>query len=230
MNDLEAYFQSNPGRMIHKWMHYFDVYDRHLSRFRGTEVNLVEVGVYQGGSMQMWKHYLGPKAHIWGVDINPAVVQFEEERVRIVIGDQGDRVFLQGFADALPPIHIVIDDGGHMMAQQRATFEVLFPKLDAHGVYVCEDLHTSYWADYGGGYLDPGSFVEFSKRCIDRLNAWHSRDPASLPVSDFTRSADSMHFYDSMLVIEKRPRQPPEHRRTGIRTLPDAAFSAPASR
>lgn len=224
MNDLEAYFLNNPGRLIHKWMHYFEIYERHLSRFRGTEVNLVEIGVYQGGSLQMWKHYLGARANIWGVDINPLVRQFEEDRVKIIIGDQADREFLRALARDVPRIDILIDDGGHGMSQQRTTMEGLFPKVDANGVYICEDLHTSYWREFGGGYLDPRSFIEFSKNYIDRLNAWHSQDLRALSPSEFTHSAQSMHFYDSMLVIEKRPREEPKARRTGVQTIADSSF------
>ncbi|SRR6266567_482201 len=227
MNDLESYFLNNPGRMIHKWMHYFEIYERHLSRFRSTEVNVVEIGVYQGGSLQMWKQYFGPLASIWGIDVNPRCRQFEEDRVRILIGDQADRGFLATVANAVGPIDVLIDDGGHTMRQQRATFEVLFPRISPTAVYICEDMHTSYWREYGGGHLNPFSFVEFAKNHIDRLNAWHSREPQSLAVSDFTRSAHSMHFYDSMLVIEKRPRTEPEQRRTGVRTLPDSVFDPP---
>jgi len=61
MNDLEAYFRDNTGRQIHKWHHYFEIYDRHLARFRGTDVHVLEFGVAQGGSMQMWKEYFGPR-------------------------------------------------------------------------------------------------------------------------------------------------------------------------
>ncbi|HEV3239083.1 MAG TPA: class I SAM-dependent methyltransferase [Casimicrobiaceae bacterium] len=226
MNDLEAYFVNNPGRMIHKWWHYFEIYDRHLSRFRGTEVNLVEIGVYQGGSLQMWKHYFGERARIWGIDINPAVKQFAEDGINIIVGDQADREFLRALARDVPQIDILIDDGGHTMVQQRTTMEELFPKIDAHGVYICEDLHTSYWREFGGGHLDPRSFVEFSKNYIDRLSAWHSQDLQALSVSEFTRTAHSMHYYDSMLVIEKRPVEEPKARRTGAQTLADASFPA----
>lgn len=227
MNELETYFLDNPGRMIHKWMHYFEIYDRHLARFRHAEVNVVEIGVYQGGSLQMWKQYFGPRATIWGIDINPLCRQFEEDRVRVLIGDQGDRSFLTSIASAVGPIDVLIDDGGHTMHQQRATFEELFPKVAPNGVYICEDMHTSYWPEYGGGHLNPYSFVEFIKNYIDKLNAWHSRDAQSLAVTEFTQSANSMHFYDSMVVIEKRPRERPEHRRTGERTLPDSVFQPP---
>jgi hypothetical protein len=226
MNDLEAYFLNNPGRMIHKWLPYFEVYERHLSRFRGSEVHVVEIGVYQGGSLQMWKHYFGERAHIWGVDINPAVKQFEEHRIRIIIGDQADRGFLGTLAREVPRIDILIDDGGHTMVQQRTTMEELFPKVDANGVYICEDLHTSYWREFGGGHLDPRSFIEFSKNYIDRLHAWRSPDLKTLSVSEFTRTARSMHYYDSMLVIEKRPMEEPQARRTGVPSLAESSFPA----
>ena len=85
MNDLERYFNSNSGRLIHKWMHFFEVYDRHFSRFRGKEVVVVEIGVFHGGSLQMWKQYFGPGAVIHGVDINPRCKELEEEQVTIHI-------------------------------------------------------------------------------------------------------------------------------------------------
>ena len=223
MNDLRAYFESNPGRMIHKWDHYFEIYERHLARYRGRDVVLVEIGVYQGGSLQMWKQYFGRQAQIWGIDVKPICAQFAEEQINIVIGDQGDSAFLESLARQLPRIDVLIDDGGHRMRQQRTTFETLFPRIAEDGIYICEDLHTSYWSDYGGGHLNPHSFVEFSKNLVDRLNAWHSKE-ASLAVSDFTRSVHSLHYYDSMLVIEKRRRELPVDRRTGQRTLPDEAF------
>jgi 23S rRNA U2552 (ribose-2'-O)-methylase RlmE/FtsJ len=152
MNDLEQYFYDNTGRLIHKWRHYFEIYDRHFARFRGTAVTLVEIGVFHGGSLQMWKHYFGPAATIVGVDIDPACKSMEEEQIKILIGDQADRNFLRTLAQTLPRIDIVLDDGGHFMQQQITTFEELFPRIDPNGVYLCEDLHTSYWKRYGGGY------------------------------------------------------------------------------
>jgi len=67
-NPLEKYFRDN--RLIHKWMHYFDVYHRHFERFRGQPIVLVEFGVSQGGSLQMWRDYFGDQATIYGVDID----------------------------------------------------------------------------------------------------------------------------------------------------------------
>jgi hypothetical protein len=221
MNDLEKYFAENTGRLIHKWDHYFEVYDRYFSRFRNTDVHVVEFGVSQGGSLQMWKHYFGPRAKIFGVDVNPHCRQVAEQQVEIFIGDQADRAFLKSLAAQIPRVDILIDDGGHTMEQQIATFEELFPHVSSRGVYLCEDLHTSYWADWSGGYQRPGTFIEYSKNFIDYIHAWHSLEPERLNVNNFTKSAHSLHFYDSILVIEKRPVEKPFTRKTGLSTVPD---------
>lgn len=225
MDDLEKFFNQHSGRLIHKWQHYFEVYDRHFSRFRGSPITIVEFGVSQGGSIQMWKNYFGPHAQIIGVDINPNCKQFEEPGVKIFIGDQGDREFLRSIVAQVPSIDILIDDGGHTMQQQIATYEELFSSVSEHGVYLCEDMHTSYWRRFGGGYRRRGSFIEYTKTFIDALNAWHSREPRRLNVSEFTRTAHSVHFYDSIVVVEKRPMTPPKDRRVGTTLFPD--YDAP---
>lgn len=224
MNPLREYFEKNPGRLIHKWVHYFDIYHRHFARFRRQPVTVVEFGVYHGGSLQMWKEYFGPEARIVGVDIDPACRSLEEDRVEVHIGDQEDEAFLTRLCGELGDFHVLIDDGGHMMAQQITTFERMFPALASDGVYLVEDLHTSYWPEYGGGYRRPDApfwarrprtFIERSKELIDEMNAWHARDAEVLPVSEFTRSAASMHYYDSVLVIEKGVVTQPYDRKTG---------------
>jgi len=204
VNDLERYFNNNPGHSIQKWQHYFDIYDRHFSRFRGSEVSVVEIGVAGGGSLQMWKYYFGPRAKIYGVDINPKCKELEEENIEIFIGDQESCGFLESLTMKIPRIDILIDDGGHRMEQQINTFKVMFPHIDKNGIYLCEDLHTSYWKRFGGGYHKEGTFVEYSKEFIDRIHGWHLGD-----ATKFTESVDSLHYYDSVLVIEKKPREKP---------------------
>ena len=227
MNDLEKHFSENTGRLIHKWKHYFAIYDRHFSRFRGTDVHIVEFGVAQGGSLQMWKQYFGPNAKIFGVDINPHCKKLEEEQIEIFIGDQEDRIFLRSLTEMIPKIDILIDDGGHTMKQQINTYEELFSHIDKNGVYLCEDLHTSYWPEWGGGYKKRGTFIDYSKNFIDYINAWHSVQTSKLSVTEFTKSVHSLHFYDSVLVIEKRPVEKPFHLKTGTPTIP--VFQPPKS-
>lgn len=220
-NDLERYFSHNSGRLIHKWKHYFEIYERHFSRFRGTDVHVVEFGVSHGGSIEMWKQYFGPKCRVFGIDINPHCQKLEEPQIEIFIGDQEDRRFLRSVAEKIPRIDILIDDGGHTMKQQIRTYEELFPRIEPNGVYLCEDLHTSYWRRWGGGLRKRGTFIEYSKHFIDALHAWHSRQPRRLAVTEFTRSVHSLHYYDSVLVIEKRPIEKPCHQHTGQAAIPD---------
>ena len=178
----------------------------------------MEIGVWHGGSLQMWTRYFGRGARIVGVDIDPRCKAFANESVDIVIGDQSDRAFHAELRRRYPHVDILIDDGGHKMTQQIVTFEELFPHVQPNGVYLCEDLHTSYISDYGGGYRKDGTFVERAKSLVDALHGFYGGKPlvdAALRADDFTRSAHSIHFYDSVVVIEKRAMTPPKSLRVG---------------
>lgn len=204
-NELRRYFDNNPGRLLHKWLHYFEVYDHHFRRYRGKPVTILEIGVFHGGSLQLWKDYFGPQATIYGVDIDPRCKQFEEENVHVYIGDQADRDFLRKLKAEIPRPDILIDDGGHLMHQQIITFEELYSFVADDGIYLCEDLHTNYWPEWKGGLERPGTFIEFSKKLVDALNGFHIRPQGSVPPS-ITQSTHSLHYYDSVLVVEKQRR------------------------
>jgi len=204
-NKLEKIFYRDKGRLIYKWVHYFDIYDRHFRQYRRKPVTVVEFGVLHGGSLQMWKKYFGRRARIIGVDMNPGCKQLEEKQIEIRIGDQADRVFLRKLAAEIGPIDILIDDGGHTMKQQKTTFKEMWPALRDGGTYVIEDLHTSYWKLYGGGYQRRGTFMEFAKHLMDQLNAWHGQKPdrPRFKVDQYTRSIKAMHVYSSVIVFDK---------------------------
>lgn len=156
-----------------------------------------------------------------GLDINPHCKKLEEDGIRVLVGDQADPIFLRTVAETIPKIDILIDDSGHTMKQQINTFEALFPRIDQNGVYLCEDLHTSYMADWGGGYLRRGTYIEYSKNFIDYINAWHAPKRSGLKISKFTRSVHSLHYYDSVLVIEKRRMKEPYAMTTGTARIPE---------
>jgi hypothetical protein len=219
VNPLEQYFRHNTGRIIHKWLHYFEIYHRHFERFRGKPVVILEFGVNQGGSLEMWRDYFGPQAKIFGVDIDPRCAELGGPGTKIFIGDQEDREFLRSIAAEIGPIDVLIEDGGHTMGQQLATFEELYPHLTADGVFLIEDVQTSYRPRYGGGYRRPGTFMEFAKGLTDQLNAWHSRDEGFV-IDEFTRTTKSMHFYDSIVVFERGSVSAPRSKKTGKRSFP----------
>ena len=201
-NPLETWFRANTGRAVYKWPHYFPVYHRHLARYRGAPVRVVEFGVYHGGSLQMWKDYFGPAAQVLGVDVDPRCAGLAGDGITVVTGDQDDLAFLDDLAGRVGPVDVVIDDGGHSMSQQIATFTRMWPALRDGGTWITEDVHTSYWPDYGGGYRRPGTFIEHVKSMIDQVNAWHSRNPAFGPDS-WTQTIGGIHVYDSIVVFDK---------------------------
>ncbi|HEY6240621.1 MAG TPA: class I SAM-dependent methyltransferase [Burkholderiales bacterium] len=175
----------------------------------------MEIGVFHGGSLQMWHRYFGPGTYVVGIDIDPRCQRFADAHTTVLIGDQSDRRFLAEVREIVPSVDILIDDGGHTMVQQIATFEELYPHVQPHGIYLCEDIHTSFMPEYGGGYRREGTFLEYGKALVDRLYAWYSRDQSVLTADDFTRATDALHFYDSVIVIEKSPKARAQQSVTG---------------
>ena len=194
-------FLTNDKRIIHKWKHYFPIYERYFKDFVYKPVTVVEIGVGLGGSLQMWKRYFGPHARIVGIDIDPACKAFEEDQIEVRIGDQSDQKFMQGLIDEFGMPDIVLDDGSHVMRHIIASFQFLYPRMAKSGIYMVEDLHTAYWDEYEGGLRKASTFIELCKNLIDELNADHTRD--ALPSTVFTKSTLAMHFYDSIVVFER---------------------------
>lgn len=221
MSDLKNLFENKEGNLVNKPIHFFDIYDTHFSRYRGTDVHIIEIGVDSGGALDLWRDYFGPQAKIYGADVNPACKKLEDDGYQIFIGSQSDPDFLNMIADSMPRIDILIDDGGHRMEQQIITFETMYDKISENGFYVCEDICTSYWLEYGGGYKKKRSFIEYSKNLIDSIHAWHSRNPDKFPITDLTKTIKGIHFYNNMLFIEKGLMlSKPEVERRGTRTIP----------
>ncbi|TFF25175.1 class I SAM-dependent methyltransferase [Jiella endophytica] len=200
---LHRYFLNNGGKRLHKWFHYFDVYERHFERFRGKAPLVIEIGVFGGGSLAMWREYFGRDCRVVGLDINPECKQHEAEGIDVQIGSQADPDFLKTILDKYGAPDIVIDDGSHRMAHMRASFDHLYHHLNPTGVYLVEDTHTCYMPKYGGGLKAEGSFMEFVKDKLDEINAPHTA--GQVPVSQFTRSTKSISIYDSVIVFERAP-------------------------
>jgi hypothetical protein len=199
--NLWSSFLTNDGRLIHKWKHYFPIYERHFREFVYKPVTFIEIGCGRGGSLQMWKRYFGPHARIVGIDILPECKEFEEDQIEIRIGAQQDLQFLENVIAEFGAPDIVLDDGSHVMSHVIASFQFLYPRVAKNGVYLVEDLHTAYWEEYEGGLRKPATFIELSKNLLDELNADHSR--GALVPTEFTQTTLSMHFYDSVVVFEK---------------------------
>lgn len=223
MNKLREYFLSNDGNKMSKWSHYFDVYDFFLKSRKDTVVNLLEIGVNNGGSLFMWRDYFDNQSSIYGIDINPNCKILEKEGFNIFIGSQSDAIFLNRFINNSPKFDIIIDDGGHTMEQQLMSFDLLFPHLKDDGLYVIEDTHTSYWKEFGGGLNSRNSFIQFSKNLVDQIHWFHIPKKKKLNFK-YSRSILSIHFYDSMIVIQKGNKQVPVSLTSGEKVIDSHAI------
>ena len=199
--DFERLIYSHKGRIVYKWLHYPHIYEREFAHYRNTDVNFLEIGIFKGGSIELWRKYFGEKAHISGLDIDPACADCVDKPNRAFIGSQADRGFLKNVIDEIGAPDIILDDGSHVANHQRISLETLFPLLKTGGLYVIEDLHTSYWPGfYEGGYRRSGTGIELAKNLVDDMHGWYHNN-ASI-IADMSEIA-SVRFYDSIVVIEK---------------------------
>lgn len=206
MNKLRSIFENEITLKSDKWTQYFDVYETYFSKYVNQSPVVVEVGVESGGSIQMWEKYFGEDAKIYGVDINEKImnhVPHYGDNVKLFVGDQESSEFWDKFLLEVPEIDIFIDDGGHTMKQQIVTWEKVFPHMKKSGVYICEDVHTSYHENSaeGGGYKNPASFIEYSKELVDVIH-WNYREPKPI-IDNNILDIHSISFFDSMVVFIK---------------------------
>lgn len=198
-------FLTNQGLPIHKWTHYFPAYEEIFRKYRNRSCTILEIGCDKGGSLHLWKRYLGPYAQIVGLDINPECKTAEEEQIHIEIGSQSDPETLGKIINDFAPFDIIIDDGSHQMEDIEASFRMLFKHVTLDGFYIVEDLHAAYWKSFGGGLGCSKSFIEFSKRVIDAMHFSYIQqeenwDPFLIEVAKHTRS---LRVVDSMIIYEK---------------------------
>jgi hypothetical protein len=217
---LAERFATTDGPLVDKWESYFDVYERHLARFRHTSPTMLEIGVSHGGSIAVWRAWLGRGSRLVGVDIEPRCRELSRRGVAIEIGDQSDTTFLTALAERHGPFDIILDDGSHFGDHQIVTLETLWPHLRDGGVYMVEDLHTNYWAHKRGGLRRPGTFIEFAKTIADDLTAFHSISDDYTPTT-WTSTVGSVSFHDSIVAIEKCVHSPSARITAGRPVFPD---------
>jgi len=229
---LENWFQSSRPLKIDKWLHYFPIYERHFASFKGKPVKVLEIGVFKGGSLAMWKEYFGANSVIVGLDIDQYCKQFEnkDSAIHVRIGDQESQSFLASVSEEFGPFDIVIDDGGHTTSQQIQSFlQLYFSAMKPDGVYLVEDLHTNYWREFMT-HPDGLTFVELTCKLVHQLHdvyrihadedigskmyhfdAKNADRVRTVEVSNFCAQTDSVHYYDSIIVFERAEKMIPYH-------------------
>ena len=200
--NLWDYFQNNTGKKITKWTHYFWVYEKHFAHLRDKEFKMLEIGVLNGGSLEMWRNYF-PKAKIVGIDINPDCRNHEQtdKNIFVRIGDQSNEKFLQDLIDEFGEFDLILDDGSHHVDHVNRTFQYLYPKLKDGGIYFIEDTHAAYWSSHGGSINAPESINNVAKDMVDSINADHARGQKTPDY--YTKNVKCMTVYDSIIVFDK---------------------------
>ena len=219
-NELFRIFSADTN--VHKWHHYFDVYDRHFSPYRDRPIRMLEIGVFRGGSLRMWKQYFHPDSTIVGIDIDPSCQAHEiaDQSVYVRIGSQADPNFLASVNGEFGPFDIILDDGSHKTHHQIVSFGELFrDALVDGGCYMVEDVHTNYWVKHVDS---PETFIDVSKQVVDLIHEpyidrkethfrhGHPEALEKLELSYLSANVASVAFYDSIVVFEKKQRSLPK--------------------
>jgi hypothetical protein len=195
-------------------------YQKYLPFNRYDNLNIMEIGVLDGKSLLTWKDYFY-RSQILGIDINPECKKFEESGVMVEIGSQYDGNFLSRIWQQYGPFDMILDDGSHMNEHVIFSFEHLFDSVKSGGVYIIEDVCTSYWYQYNGGYLKQDSMMEYFKSLTDDVNfrglenhdnpngVWHRRESNLDDLSKRSQpqcrtDIESINFLNGIIIITKR--------------------------
>ncbi len=219
-NELFRIFSADTN--VHKWHHYFDIYSKYFERYRDRPITMLEIGVFRGGSLRMWKEYFHPDSMIVGIDVDTSCQAHEiaDQNVFVRIGSQADPTFLASVNGEFGPFDIILDDGSHKTHHQIISFGALFrDALKDGGCYMVEDVHTNYWIKHVDS---PETFIDLSKQMVDMLHEpyfdrketefrhQHPDALKELELSYLSANLDSISFHDSIVVFDKQKQNLPK--------------------
>jgi cephalosporin hydroxylase len=218
---LHQLYAEHIGKVSDKWSLYLTEFDRVLNEYRDEPIHLLEIGVQNGGSLEIWSKYFNNFQTLIGCDINPdcARLSYEDPRSSVIVGDANSSDVRERVFQRSPQFDIIIDDGSHKSGDIIKSFSLYFPSIVEGGVFIAEDLHCSYWAGFQGGLFAPYSAITFFKRLADIINYEHwniSRERTDILRGIFAKygceideetlsKVHSVEFINSMCVVRKAP-------------------------
>ncbi len=216
---LGELYAAHQGRVSQKWSSYLPTYERVLDGLRQDALRLLEIGVQNGGSLEIWARYFPEALLLVGCDIDPRCggLTFDDARIHVLVGDATDGAVQERITALAPVFDVILDDGSHRSPDIIAAFVALFPRLAEGGVYIIEDLHCSYDEGFGGGLFAQRSAMSFLRRLVDVINVAHwglerAAEDVLAPLVGSTLSAEfiaalpsiaSIEFLDSVCVIRR---------------------------
>lgn len=200
MNAFGNFLSARQHLPLFKWEHYFPVYETHLSRFINTDVTLFEIGVLGGGSLQMWKQFLGPRANIVGLEIDPNCKNFEDRSISVEIGDQGSEQFLSDVVMKHGLPDIVIDDGSHINSDIMKTLLFFQDKMPKNASYIIEDCHALFHEAWEGNPDAQGTLFDWVREQFSVMHQ-HYLVQEEKPLVE-TIGITGFHIYDSIIALD----------------------------
>ena len=212
-------YKNNQGKVSDKWSSYLHHYDRLFLTFKDQELKFLEIGIENGGSLEIMGKYFSNAKVLVGCDINIncSKLSFEDKRIKLVIGDVNETQIFEKITKIGSPFNIIIDDGSHKSSDVIKSFVKYFSNLADEGLYIIEDLHCSYWREYEGGLFYPYSSIQFFKYILDIINHehWGINKTNTDILEDFSlkygvkfsttivEKIESIQFFNSLCVIKK---------------------------
>ena len=179
-----------------KHPNYFQIYDELLLKYVGLPITFLEIGILDGGSLFMWREFLGDNARIIGVDLNPEATKWREHGFEIFIGDQSNPDFWKGLYDEIGDIDILLDDGGHRNDQQIVTVQCSLENIRDGGIIIVEDTQTSFMK------FESFKSYSFVNLLLGKISLLYARS-ADLKIRETTYSkcVHSVQFFESICVL-----------------------------
>lgn len=175
MKTLFELYDEHVGKSSDKWSIYLETYHETLSHLQSSAINFLEIGVQNGGSLEIWDKYFPNARNIVGCDINEkcALLEYNNDKIKVVIDDSSTQNAKNKIANISSDFNVIIDDGSHNSSDIIKSFLLYFPMIEENGYYIIEDLHCSYWENFEGGLYDPYSSMAFLKKLADIPNYEH---------------------------------------------------------
>jgi hypothetical protein len=187
---------------------YHRFYEGVMRPLRSKPICMLEIGVERGASMCAWEEYfIHPSTRLFGIGYKNHQSMYKEnitERTTLFMGDQSDVHFLERFLKdcGVRSFDIIIDDGSHVPSHQRTSFENLWSSVAPGGIYVVEDIETSYWRPdvsiYGYSLAGETSFVDYCKGLADDVNVEFSKKRGAV------RDLHSVTFVQNAVILKKQ--------------------------
>ncbi len=181
---------------------FLEIYERYFEKLKYKKLNILEIGVENGDSLRIWSNYF-VNSKICGIDIIKR--DFIIKNCEIFCGSQSDQIILSQIVDKYKYFDLIIDDGSHLSKDIIFSFNYLFEYLKEGGLYVIEDLQTSYQPRYGGSRFNlnkNNTSMNFVKSLADSIN-YETNDKPFFKKKKFDGNIKSVFFHQNISFIEK---------------------------